>query len=65
MHVKVEIDECPKPYSDVSINIDSLYINIDTTLGLQAIREIFGNFSDHNRLDEGSVGAIKTLPDKE
>lgn len=35
-----------------SIDIDSLYTNIDTTLGLRAVREIFQRYPDPTRPDE-------------
>ena len=42
-----------------SIDIDSLYTNIDTRLGLQAVRDIFNKYPDSARPDEALLALLE------
>lgn len=42
-----------------SINLSSLYTNIDTVLGLQAVQQAFQKYSDHNRPEKEIIQLLE------
>lgn len=56
---KVKGSKVPSDAFLFSLDVESLYINIETPLGLAAVRDCFARFPDASRLDEAILKLLE------